>query len=127
MFATALSALVDPREPSVTIACAGHPPPLLLRDGRVSVLGVDATMPILLMELTRVPDAHPLHQGDRLLFYTMGDRANRYHRRHVRTAAADRSARAQRRSRPLTRCRRLLPTSMRLPATTSRTTIKRCC
>ncbi len=73
MFATALSALVDPREPSVTIACAGHPPPLLLRDGRVSVLGVDATMPILLMELTRVPDVrHPLHQGDRLLFYTDG-------------------------------------------------------
>jgi phosphoserine phosphatase RsbU/P len=73
MFATALSALVDPREPSVTIACAGHPPPLLLRDGRVSVLGVDATMPILLMELTRVPDVrHTLHQGDRLLFYTDG-------------------------------------------------------
>ncbi len=35
MFATALSALVDPRDRSVTIACAGHPPPLLLRDGRV--------------------------------------------------------------------------------------------
>ena len=73
MFATALSALVDPRELSVTIACAGHPPPLLLRDGRVSVLGVDATMPILMMELTRVPDVrHPLHKGDRLLFYTDG-------------------------------------------------------
>ena len=73
MFATALSALVDPRELSVTIACAGHPPPLLLRDGRVSVLGVDATMPILMMELTRVPDVrHPLQKGDRLLFYTDG-------------------------------------------------------
>ena len=73
MFATALSALVDPRELSVTIACAGHPPPLLLRDGRVRVLGVDATMPILMMELTRVPDVrHPLQKGDRLLFYTDG-------------------------------------------------------
>lgn len=73
MFATALSALIDPRELSVTVACAGHPPPLLLRDGRASILGVDATMPILMMELTRVPDVrHQLQQGDRLLFYTDG-------------------------------------------------------
>jgi sigma-B regulation protein RsbU (phosphoserine phosphatase) len=73
MFATALAALVDPRERSVTVACAGHPPPLLLRDGRATVLGVEATMPVLMMELTRVPDVrHALQAGDRLLFYTDG-------------------------------------------------------
>jgi sigma-B regulation protein RsbU (phosphoserine phosphatase) len=80
MFATALSALVDPRERSVTIACAGHPPPLLQRGGRVSVLPVDATMPVLMMDLPRIPDVrHALQSGDRLLFYTDGvtERPNR--------------------------------------------------
>jgi phosphoserine phosphatase RsbU/P len=73
MFATALSALIDPRARTVTTACAGHPPPLLLRDGRVTVLPVDATIPVLLMDLPRVPDvSHPLQGGDRLLFYTDG-------------------------------------------------------
>ena len=73
MFATVLSALIDPRDPSVTIACAGHPPPLLLRDGRVSMLPVDATMPVLMMDLPKVPDVrHALQSGDRLLFYTDG-------------------------------------------------------
>jgi sigma-B regulation protein RsbU (phosphoserine phosphatase) len=33
MFATALSALVEPRAARMTIACAGHPPPLLLQPG----------------------------------------------------------------------------------------------
>jgi phosphoserine phosphatase RsbU/P len=73
MFATALSALIDPRERTVTVACAGHPHPLLLRGGRVSVLPVDATMPILMMELLKVPDvSNPLQSGDRILFYTDG-------------------------------------------------------
>ena len=73
MFATALSALIDPRDRSVTIACAGHPPPLLLRDGRVNVLPVDATMPVLMMDLPKIPDVrHALQSGDRLLFYTDG-------------------------------------------------------
>ena len=71
MFATALSALIDPRDRSVTIACAGHPPPLLLRGRQVTVLPVDATMPVLMMDLPKVPDVrHALRGGDRLLFYT---------------------------------------------------------
>jgi sigma-B regulation protein RsbU (phosphoserine phosphatase) len=73
MFATALSALVDPRDRSVTIACAGHPPPLLVREGRVQTVAVDATMPVLMMDLPSVPQVrHTLQAGDRLLFYTDG-------------------------------------------------------
>ncbi len=57
----------------MTIACAGHPPPLLLRSGQVSVVAVDATMPVLMMDLPKIPDVrHALQSGDRLLFYTDG-------------------------------------------------------
>jgi phosphoserine phosphatase RsbU/P len=73
MFATALSALVDQRDRSLTIACAGHPPPLLLRGGRVAPLPINATMPVLMMDLPTIPEVrHALESGDRLLFYTDG-------------------------------------------------------
>jgi sigma-B regulation protein RsbU (phosphoserine phosphatase) len=73
MFATALVALVDPRDRSVTLACAGHPPPLLMSGGRVRPLPVNATMPVLMMDLRSVPEVrHVLDAGDRLLFYTDG-------------------------------------------------------
>jgi phosphoserine phosphatase RsbU/P len=73
MFATALVALVDPRDRSVTLACAGHPPPLLMSGGRVRPLPVNATMPVLMMDLRAVPEVrHVLDAGDRLLFYTDG-------------------------------------------------------
>ena len=73
MFATALCALVDPVDRGVTIACAGHPPPLLLRGGRVEAFPVQATLPILMMDLPSVPEVRQQMQpGDRLLFYTDG-------------------------------------------------------
>ncbi len=73
MFATALCALVDPRDRSVTIACAGHPPPLVLSQGRVTPFPVEATMPVLMMDLPKVPDVRQaLAPGDRILFYTDG-------------------------------------------------------
>jgi sigma-B regulation protein RsbU (phosphoserine phosphatase) len=73
MFATALCALVDPRDRSVTIACAGHPPPLVLSRGRVHPFPVEATMPVLMMDLASVPEARRvLEPGDRVLFYTDG-------------------------------------------------------
>jgi sigma-B regulation protein RsbU (phosphoserine phosphatase) len=75
MFATALSALVDPREQSVTVACAGHPPPLLLRDGRVGELPCDPGPPLGL----RLPGPPPpgptdaaLLPGDLILAHTDG-------------------------------------------------------
>jgi sigma-B regulation protein RsbU (phosphoserine phosphatase) len=73
MFATALCALVDPSDRSVTIACAGHPPPLLWSRGQVKPLDVQATMPVLMMDLPTVPESrHVLAPGDRMLFYTDG-------------------------------------------------------
>jgi phosphoserine phosphatase RsbU/P len=73
MFATALCALVDPVDRSVTIACAGHPPPLLLCGGTVRPFPVQATMPVLMMDLPSVPEVRQVLQpGDRLLFYTDG-------------------------------------------------------
>ena len=73
MFATALCALVDPVDRSVTIACAGHPPPLLIRAGRVEPFPVQATLPILMMDLPSVPEVRQqLNPGDRVLFYTDG-------------------------------------------------------
>ncbi len=73
MFATALCALVDPVDRGVTIACAGHPPPLLLRGGRVDAFPVEATLPILMMDLPSVPEVRQQMQpGDRVLFYTDG-------------------------------------------------------
>jgi phosphoserine phosphatase RsbU/P len=73
MFATALSALVEPRAARMTIACAGHPPPLLLRKGRVTPVDVKATLPVLMMDLPAVPmTTLMLEPGDRILFYTDG-------------------------------------------------------
>jgi sigma-B regulation protein RsbU (phosphoserine phosphatase) len=73
MFATALCALVDPTDRSVTIACAGHPPPLLLSRGTVRAFPVQATLPVLMMNLPSVPEVRQiLEPGDRLLFYTDG-------------------------------------------------------
>jgi phosphoserine phosphatase RsbU/P len=73
MFATALCALVDPGDRSVTIACAGHPPPLLLSGGRVEPFPVQSTLPVLMMDLPTVPEVRRVLQpGDRLLFYTDG-------------------------------------------------------
>ena len=101
MFATALSALIDPRDRSVTIACAGHPPPLLLRGRQVTVLPVDATMPVLMMDLPKVPDVrHALQGGDRLLvLHRWRDRAVESRRRHVRSPTPRRRVRAHGRTR----------------------------
>jgi sigma-B regulation protein RsbU (phosphoserine phosphatase) len=73
MFATALCALLDPRERMLTVACAGHPPPLLLSGGKVCALPVKSTIPVLMMDLPIVPEMRQeLKPGDRVLFYTDG-------------------------------------------------------
>ena len=73
VFATAVYGVLDPVRPSVRLACAGHPPPLLLRQGAASVLSCDATMPLLFADLTAgASTEHPLRPGDRLLLYTDG-------------------------------------------------------
>jgi sigma-B regulation protein RsbU (phosphoserine phosphatase) len=74
MFATALCAVIDEAAGQVTIACAGHPPPLLCRGGKVSPVGFDrATFPLMMFDVTSVPSSTCAFQsGDRLVFYTDG-------------------------------------------------------
>ena len=80
IFATAIYAVIDVTRESITLACAGHPPPLIIRAGEpVSTLSVDATLPLLLDDMPAIPATqHQLQAGDRLLFYTDGitDREN---------------------------------------------------
>jgi sigma-B regulation protein RsbU (phosphoserine phosphatase) len=74
MFATAIYATVDAERRALRIACAGHPPPLLVRPGQaVQPLVVDAVPPLLMMPFDRVPiSSVDLRAGDRVLFYTDG-------------------------------------------------------
>jgi sigma-B regulation protein RsbU (phosphoserine phosphatase) len=98
MFATALTVLADPRDRSVVVACAGHPLPLLLRQGTVAPFQVESTLPVLMMALPSVPEVrHLLQPGDRLLFYTDGvterhDAADDMYDLPRLTAAFERSA-----------------------------------
>jgi phosphoserine phosphatase RsbU/P len=74
MFATAIYATVDAARRDVRWACAGHPPPLLVRAGApVTPLPVDAVPPLLLMPLDAIACAQvTLAPGDRVVFYTDG-------------------------------------------------------
>jgi serine phosphatase RsbU (regulator of sigma subunit) len=73
MLATAFYAVIDPGSREVTMACAGHLPPLLLRRGEVAPLQNEATIPLLLMEMRAIPcTSTRLESGDSVLFYTDG-------------------------------------------------------
>jgi phosphoserine phosphatase RsbU/P len=65
---------VDAERRELHWACAGHPLPLLVREGTpVAPLAVDAVTPLLMMPLDHVPTARAmLAQGDRVVFYTDG-------------------------------------------------------
>jgi sigma-B regulation protein RsbU (phosphoserine phosphatase) len=76
--ATGLCAVIDIRRRTMQLACAGHPAPLLAREGT-------AVMPLLLHNVNPlgrtgliVISEYDLRSGDRLLFYTDGitDRTN---------------------------------------------------
>src|SRR4029078_10475545 len=66
--------VVDAQARTARIACAGHPLPLLSRQGEPVVpLHCESPTPLLLRELTAVPCAkQELRAGDRVLFYTDG-------------------------------------------------------
>ncbi|MEG3628786.1 PP2C family protein-serine/threonine phosphatase [Streptomyces poriticola] len=75
-FVTALIAEV-PDEPVVYLVNRGHPPPLVLREGRVHALMPASPLPPLgledlVPESPPKPESHPFRPGDRLLFYTDG-------------------------------------------------------
>jgi len=74
MFSTAVYATVDAARRELRIACAGHPPPVLVRAGQEPLaLSVDAVPPLLMMPLPSIPaSAMQLEPGDRVLFYTDG-------------------------------------------------------
>ena len=74
IFATAIYAVVDMRQKILRLACAGHPPPLLVRSGEpVIAVAVDATVPLFFGEMQEIPTSEQvLEAGDRLLFYTDG-------------------------------------------------------
>ena len=74
MFATAIYAVVDAERRELHWSCAGHPLPLLVREGTaVGPLAGDAVTPLLMMPLDRIPTARvTLAQGDRVVFYTDG-------------------------------------------------------
>ena len=74
MFSTAIYAVVDAERRELHWACAGHPLPLLVRQGApVTPLPIDAVPPLLLMPLDQVPTARAtLARGDRVVFYTDG-------------------------------------------------------
>ncbi|WP_344658604.1 PP2C family protein-serine/threonine phosphatase [Catenulispora subtropica] len=77
-FVTAVLLSVDPTRPTVQVVNCGHPPPLLMRDGRVDVLApVPPGPPLGLFDLADPPAAAApawagFAPGDTLLLYTDG-------------------------------------------------------
>jgi stage II sporulation SpoE-like protein len=72
-FVTGLILELDVDNGAATVLNAGHPPPLLVRDGAVSELLVPPGLPLGLVAPAHYP-VHPiqLHPGDRLLLFSDG-------------------------------------------------------
>jgi serine phosphatase RsbU (regulator of sigma subunit) len=73
-FATTAYGILDARADGgrLRLASGGHPPPLLLRDGAVEVIGVRGTLVGILPEVFFETVEIELRPGDLLLFYTDG-------------------------------------------------------
>ena len=73
MYATASVAVLDLTRSVIRVASAGHPPPIVIRDGRVAELPVVNGMTLFWGELADpVVIEEQLHPGDRVVFYTDG-------------------------------------------------------
>jgi serine phosphatase RsbU (regulator of sigma subunit) len=66
------AALVEERGGTLTVVNCGHPPPLLLRHGRVITLDPPRTAPPLGLHPDASPRVEHLEPGDRLLLFTDG-------------------------------------------------------
>jgi serine phosphatase RsbU (regulator of sigma subunit) len=73
-FMTALALVYDPHHRRATFASAGHPWPLLIREGKVSSIDLIADIPLLVEEERKYKDVTEidLKHGDRLLMFTDG-------------------------------------------------------
>ncbi|HEX6869950.1 MAG TPA: PP2C family protein-serine/threonine phosphatase [Micromonosporaceae bacterium] len=72
-FTTAVFADLDLNDGTLTYLNAGHPPPVLMRDGRiVADLNAARRLPLGLTGPATGSATHSLQPGDRLLFYTDG-------------------------------------------------------
>ena len=74
MYATAVYAVIDAARGTLRLSSAGHPPPLMLRQGEpVTAVTIDTTMCLLWDEMRDIPTAeHSLRPGDRVVFFTDG-------------------------------------------------------
>jgi sigma-B regulation protein RsbU (phosphoserine phosphatase) len=73
-FVTAIAAVFGPVAQTVTFGSAGHPPPMLLSEGKASVIPLVVSLPLLVepgQTYTEYTTMTP-HSGDRLIFYTDG-------------------------------------------------------
>ncbi|MFJ4847113.1 MULTISPECIES: PP2C family protein-serine/threonine phosphatase [unclassified Streptomyces] len=75
-FVTAAVVEIPDDEPYVHVVSCGHLPPLLLHEGRATLLAVEDPAPPLglgaLVESTYAPSTFPFVRGDQLLLYTDG-------------------------------------------------------
>lgn len=73
MFVTILCAIYEPRTGRLTYASAGHPPAVLVRDGRAEFLPTEPDMAAGIMAGLAVPSQSvDLQPGDLVVFYTDG-------------------------------------------------------
>jgi PAS domain S-box-containing protein len=73
MFATAVVAVLDVERRTLRVSSAGHPPPLLVRDGHVTEVPVTNAPLLFWEELFQIPcSEQSLQPGDRVVFYTDG-------------------------------------------------------
>jgi serine phosphatase RsbU (regulator of sigma subunit) len=74
MFVTLALLILEPERRRLTIASAGHPPPLLRSaDGSVSALKINTSIPLGIFEDQRYGETqHTLKTGDSVLLYTDG-------------------------------------------------------
>ncbi|MHB0980780.1 MAG: PP2C family protein-serine/threonine phosphatase [Thermoleophilia bacterium] len=72
-FASAVCCTLDLEAREVRVALAGHPAPLLARDGRVTELEAPTNLPLGVAADTRYGEkSYPLEEGDLLILYTDG-------------------------------------------------------